>query len=191
MAPQRRTSSFPRDSPRHRLRAKALDENFFHRVDGLPLEELQREMLHENFYRRAKGLPLVRFDKAVWLRAVTADSRRRPMPEMSAATKAWLAPHGVPVSGPTHGAQRLREQARHGGQASGVARRKNADRVRRAIDKLRRKSPRLTIRDAVHRYLMNDRDWGAKPAGQRRTELNAAVRRYRRAHERAKKPKKQ
>ena len=134
-----------------------------------PFQSLWREHLEETLSRQ-KGR-LTDITRSEWQRASLASFKRRPIPQT-----------------PSNGTQRGREQARRGGQASAVTRRENAAKVRRAIDSLRQKNPRLSVREIVHRYLTrHDPAWDTKTLEQRRNELNAAVLRYRRAHARTKK----
>jgi hypothetical protein len=131
-----------------------------------PFIDLWREYLNKKL-SRPRGAA-TEFQRAEWQRAAIASFRSRPIPEL-----------------PTPDAQSRREHARHAGQSSGITRRGHADKERRKIDGMRRKHPRLTIRETVNRYLTSrDPAWDTLTVEERRKALDATVRQYERAQRR-------
>lgn len=116
------------------------------------------DALQENFHRRAAGLPPVPVDRAEWLRAFMADSRKSPTTARS-----------------------IRGAQRRGGKAAGAVRRHKADKVLRAMRKLQRERPDRSLKTCARLYVMkHDRDWGTMSDQDRDKRIKAVIRQYHR-----------
>ena len=129
-----------------------------------PFQDVWREHFEEKFRRLAGLPPDADFPRAEWLRAAIASNRRRR-----------------PTSAvPARGAQR------RGGLAGAITRRKKADRVRRAIQRLQGEK-RLSLPAAARLYLTKHyRDWVGMSDREHQKKTKALVQQYQRARARAK-----